>query len=220
MNRFATPSPRLIPEGEKPDTFAGLALATLSVKAGIVKAKPWTTPNCGKKLLEVARDRLALHPKLLAAFRVELDTKVRYHGALMELGDRLALQAALARATGDRSHDADPTPQLVAMVDAWAKPRLTTSKAVQPLMGGLQKAAPAGDGKESAEARRARVLEAFHTRGLTLPASTYANLPRGIGRLAQTLGMTRQQVARDLNKIREQREASKKSGAPRRSASG
>lgn len=24
---FATPSPRLIPEGEKPDTFTGLALA-------------------------------------------------------------------------------------------------------------------------------------------------------------------------------------------------
>lgn len=27
MNRFATPSLRLIPDGEKPDTFTGLALA-------------------------------------------------------------------------------------------------------------------------------------------------------------------------------------------------
>ena len=26
-SNFATPSPRLIPEGEKPDTFTGLALA-------------------------------------------------------------------------------------------------------------------------------------------------------------------------------------------------
>lgn len=156
--------------------------------------------DLSEALLRVASQRLALHPGLLAAFQIELATKLHFYGALAELGERLDMQASLSRLTGDRADGADPTPHLVAMVDAWTK-RHPAASTVQPLLGWHQEAAPAAPVKETADQRRARVLRAFEAAGLELPADDFATLPRGIGAVAQSLGMFRQAVSRDLKHI-------------------
>ena len=39
--------------------------------------------------------------------------------------------------------------------------------------------------------------------GLTMPEGTYSHLPRGIGKVAESLGITRQALQQDLNAHRE-----------------
>lgn len=158
--------------------------------------------DLSEALLRVASQRLAPYPRLLAEFQAELATKLHFYGALAELSERLENRAALARLTGDRSDGADPAPHLVAIVDAWAKRRAPSSASVQPLFGLHQEAAPAAPAvKETADQRRARVLRAFEAAGLVLPADDFSHLPRGIGAVAQSLGMLRQAVSRDLKYI-------------------
>lgn len=157
------------------------------------------TGQLTEALLRVARERLALHPRLLAEFQAELATKVHFYVDLAALAERLEMQAALARMTGDPAAGADPTPHLVAMVDAWAGPRLAAS--VQPLVGGQDAGVPVPAVKPSTATRRARVLQAFEAAGLTLPETDYEHLPVGTGAVARSLGMKRQAVARYLKEI-------------------
>lgn len=56
---------------------------------------------------------------------------------------------------------------------------------------------------ENAEQRQARRWQMCIDEGLTMPINTYSALPRGIGRIAKALRITRQALAQDLNAHRE-----------------
>lgn len=162
--------------------------------------------DLSEALLRVASDRLAQDdPRLFAAFQIELATELHFYGALAELGERLEMQA-LARLTGDRADGADdPTPHLVAMVDAWA--RRARSARVQPLLGGHQERAPVAPIRETRLQRRdrrvARVVAAFRAAGFTFPAEKTADLPDGsVAALVKALDMHANQVRRDLDRGR------------------
>lgn len=59
------------------------------------------------------------------------------------------------------------------------------------------------DYPESKELRQARRWQLCLDAGLKMPADTYSHFPRGIGKIAKELGITRQALAEDLNEHRE-----------------
>ena len=58
---------------------------------------------------------------------------------------------------------------------------------------------------QTAEERRDARWRACVDAGLNMPTDTYGPLPRGIGKVAEALGITRQSLADDLNARREQK---------------
>lgn len=59
------------------------------------------------------------------------------------------------------------------------------------------------DYPESKEVRQATRWQLCLDAGLKMPADTYSHFPRGIGKIAKKLGITRQALAEDLNEHRE-----------------
>jgi hypothetical protein len=55
----------------------------------------------------------------------------------------------------------------------------------------------------SAQDRQAMRWQMCIAAGLDMPTDTYAHLPRGIGKVARSIGIKRQTLADDLNAYRE-----------------
>lgn len=96
----------------------------------------------------------------------------------------------------------DEDPDTEAMVRELLKPRVATSKAAQAQAATRAPVAQdiSGNSKEKRQADRwQKCIEA----GLPMPQDTYAQLPRGMREIANSLGISRQALAQDLNAHRE-----------------
>ncbi len=62
----------------------------------------------------------------------------------------------------------------------------------------------------TAEKRQVERWQACVDAGLQMPADTYSSYPRGLSKVAKSLGITRQSLREDLNKYRERRFGSKR----------
>jgi hypothetical protein len=68
---------------------------------------------------------------------------------------------------------------------------------------GEQMTLPAPVTPESSEQRQATRWQMCVDAGLTMPKDTYGHYPRGVGKIADELGISRQALQQDLNKYRE-----------------
>lgn len=59
--------------------------------------------------------------------------------------------------------------------------------------------------KPLAEQRQVERWQACEAAGLAMPSDTYAQYPRGIGKVAESFGITTQSLREDLNKYRERK---------------
>ena len=59
--------------------------------------------------------------------------------------------------------------------------------------------------QQTPEQRQTERWEICVSEGLSMPSDTYAQFPRGIGKVAKRLGITRQSLREDLNKYRERK---------------
>lgn len=176
------------------------------------------------QLLEVARARLANRPDLSQRFQVELSLNPTVEMVLLTM-------PAVGAACGLLLDEESRIRAMVEAIDRWAQRQpVPQYLRVEPLPSRIQanpvvpamalsthpsatpptapNNVPAGAGAAPAEQqtalqRRAMRWQACIEAGLEIDTNTYATLPRGIGRVAKQLGITRQTLGADLRKYRE-----------------
>jgi hypothetical protein len=143
-----------------------------------------------ERLLVVARQRLRQIPGAYERFRFAAETEI--WGAVPQW----VLPAAVyvAEQMGDPRASALLIERLQTVVDRWAKANLKPL-AIEPLVlsESMKEAA-----REKPEQRQARRYGACISAGLKMPTDDYSHLPRGIGKLAEAEGITRQAFSDDV----------------------
>jgi biotin operon repressor len=111
-------------------------------------------------------------------------------GALVPLWDKARTPLPLPLTGTDKSLALIRTDELANVFEAWPlkrEPQPAPAKATPPT------------GQERQAERWQKCIDA----GLTMPTDTYGRYPRGIGKVAKTIGISRQSLRDDLNKYRE-----------------
>ena len=152
-----------------------------------------------ERAIEVAREVLRDRPRALAAF----ESHMRGAGGwALELDSQLQHALALEGAATIQmcSGSTDPFEGLLDRLLAryaqrWAEAH--RQRLLEVFSPGTSSPT------ETREQRQARRWQQCSDAGLTMPADTYGHLPRGIGKVATKLGITRQALAEDLNAHRE-----------------
>lgn len=163
-----------------------------------------------QRLLLIARDRLRYRPGAYGQFQYAMENTVQgtaltVHALSMPYAWQVSEQMGDTRAMERiREH-------LTRIVDKWAQSQ-PLPPAVEPLPGAeLPQVDPtmadtrdtAAPVAESADQRQARRWKLCVDAGLPMPQDTYAQFPRGIRKVADSEGITRQALAQDLNAHRE-----------------